>query len=261
MRYNAWADVEKTKPQLYKRADLNRWSEETRERGEDYFYARPVDPAKPYGELELCEPDAPAPVKPKKDDVDDVFNTRQSRCRHHGYDWDPRDPLNAKKIKHLCKRNGIADDVVERDITEEQCEVCPHFRSRFIEYPITVTKIDVQEFDGKLLYHEDVGKLAKVRPCGEEYGGKTYIGIFLGDIPHSPHVSHNPQTGALQIRAHCNPAIFVPTLNKVIFGMESWWSIVRNEKDMDKEITDELINNQWYVRLAKMMSGDERQKE
>jgi hypothetical protein len=171
------------------------------------------------------------------------------------YDWDPHDPLNAKKITSYCKRNGINDSDLIHDITAEQCESCPHFKSKFIEYPITVTEIDVKEFDGKLLYHENVGKLAKVRPCGEEYGGKTYLGIFLGDIPHSPHISHNPETGMLQIRAYCNPAIFVPNLNKIVWGMESWWSVVENENDLDKEITDELIQNQWYVRVAKLMGG------
>lgn len=256
MKYNAWANKAKNEPQFYKRADLHQWAEEARERGDDFFYARPVDPNNPYGELELCEPDKPTPVK-TDDDVDDVFKTRQSRCRHHGYTWDPRDPLNAKKITSYCKRNGINDIDLIHNITVEQCERCPHFKSRFIEYPISVTAIKVEEFDGRLLYKDDVGKLAKVRPCGEEYGDKTYLGIFLGDIPQSPHVSHNPETGALNIRAHCNPAIFVPKLNKIIFGCESWWSIVRDEKDLDKEITDELINNQWYVRLAKLMDKDD----
>ena len=184
---------------------------------------------------------------------DDIFNTKQSRCRHHMYDCDLKDPMNAKKIISQCVRNGLGN--VERNITEEQCENCPHFKSRFIEYPISVSAIDIEEFDGKMLYHNDVGKLVNVRPCGEEYCDKTYLGIFLGDIPHSPHISHNPETGVLKIRAYCNPAIFVPELNKVIFGMGSWWSIVRDEKDLDKEITDELINNQWYVRMAKLMGG------
>ena len=185
--------------------------------------------------------------------TDDIFKTKQSRCRHHMYDCDLKDPLNAKKLTSQCVRNGLGN--VERNITEEQCENCPHFKSRFIEYPISVTAIDVEEFDGKLLYHNDVGKLAKVRPCGEEYGGKTYLGIFLGDIPHSPHISHNTETGVLKIRAYCNPAIFVPELNKVIFGMNSWWSIVRDEKDLGKEITDDLIDNQWCVQMLRAMNG------
>ncbi len=191
--------------------------------------------------------------------MDDVFKTKQSRCRHHHYDISSqKHALDASGIKSVCKRNGF--DNLEYGITEEQCENCPHFKSRFIEYPITVSKIDIQDFDGKLLYHEDVGKLAKVRPCGEGYGDRTYLGIFLGDIPQSPHISHNQETGVLQIRAYCNPAIFVPDLNKIIFGCESWWSIVRDEKDLDKEITDDLINNQWYVQMAKLMFGNEEKE-
>lgn len=46
---------EKT-PQRYRRNDLDTWAAEARERGEDYFYARPIDPTNKYGKLELCEP-------------------------------------------------------------------------------------------------------------------------------------------------------------------------------------------------------------
>jgi hypothetical protein len=186
---------------------------------------------------------------------DDVFKTKQSRCRYHTYNWDSKDPFNAKKITSSCEK--LSENGIDAKEMEERCETCPHFKSKFIEYPISVSAIDVQEFDGKLLYHDKVGKLAKVRPCGEEYDNKTYLGIFIGDIPHSPHISHNHETGVLQIRAHCNPAIFVPDLNKIIWGMESWWSIVENENDLDKEITDELIQNQWYVRMAKLMGGQD----
>ena len=55
--YPAWENEKKTKPQFYKRNDLNQWSEEARKQGKNGFYARPVDPEKPYGLLELCEPE------------------------------------------------------------------------------------------------------------------------------------------------------------------------------------------------------------
>ena len=54
--YPVWKDREHRVPQLYKRCDLNGWAEEARTRGEAYFYAKPVDPSDPYGELMLCEP-------------------------------------------------------------------------------------------------------------------------------------------------------------------------------------------------------------
>ncbi len=41
---------------LYRRNDLTRWAQEAEQRGEPYFYIRPVDPNNPNGELELCNP-------------------------------------------------------------------------------------------------------------------------------------------------------------------------------------------------------------
>lgn len=42
---------------MYKREDLMNWAQKAFEAGYEGFYARPVDPAQPYGELELCAPD------------------------------------------------------------------------------------------------------------------------------------------------------------------------------------------------------------
>ncbi len=44
------------RPFLYRRDDLSRWAKEAFERGEDYFYVKPVNPLDPNGRLELCEP-------------------------------------------------------------------------------------------------------------------------------------------------------------------------------------------------------------
>lgn len=43
-------------PTWYKRGDLWQWAQEAYERGEDYFYAEPVDHNNPNGKLRLCEP-------------------------------------------------------------------------------------------------------------------------------------------------------------------------------------------------------------
>lgn len=42
--------------QPYLRDDLDKWSKEAYERGEQYFYAEPVDPRDPHGTLHLVEP-------------------------------------------------------------------------------------------------------------------------------------------------------------------------------------------------------------
>lgn len=55
-RYRAKERANSKQPMLYKRNDLYQWAKAAFERGEEFFYARPVDPNNPYGPLELCEP-------------------------------------------------------------------------------------------------------------------------------------------------------------------------------------------------------------
>ena len=45
-----------------------------------------------------------------------------------------------------------------------------------------------------------------------------------------------------------NPAIFVPELGKIIFGMESWWGRIKSEEEL-KDITDGDIENVWHVKM------------
>lgn len=58
-QFNAWKinrTTRKREPQLYSRKDLNKWAAEAREKGDFVFYAKPVDPSEPHGELMLYEP-------------------------------------------------------------------------------------------------------------------------------------------------------------------------------------------------------------
>lgn len=52
-RYDA---VKDGKPMLYLREDLTQWAKEAFERGEKYFYCKPVNEKIPCGELILYEP-------------------------------------------------------------------------------------------------------------------------------------------------------------------------------------------------------------
>ena len=150
------------------------------------------------------------------------------------------------QIKYFCKKRDCA-------VCEKDCDSCDEYKSRYIEYPITVNSIKIEDFiEEKSLYANKIGKTVAVRPCGEQYGGKTYLGIFLGELAHSPYISYNDKTGELGVKPMFNPAMFVPELNKIVFGMESWWKVIESEKDFS-EITDGDINNVWYVQLAKKM--------
>ena len=138
---------------------------------------------------------------------------------------------------------------------KSECETCNMFKSRYIEYPITVSKIENNDisFDG--LGHK-CGTLVKIRPCAEEYNNKTFVGIYLGDLPMGISSSYNEETQVLTNRTFSNPAIFVPELKKIIFGAESWWGEL-NPDEKVSDITDDDINSQWYVQMLKNMSKNE----
>lgn len=163
-----------------------------------------------------------------------------------------------KKKIHRCKYTHIelSDCVYKckynhlKEITEKDCEECVNFKSRFIEYPIQVDKVE-NDFSDDGYYTRNCGKLVKVRPCcdsGEKE--KTYLGIYLGEQIIGCSTGYNSEKHVLTNRAFRNPAIFVPELSKIVYGCESWWGFIENTEEI-KDITDEDIENQWYVQLLK----------
>ena len=148
------------------------------------------------------------------------------------------------KIKNKCLKTNT-------DVCDADCNKCADFNSRYIEFPIEVSKINIEN-DNFNLHADRTGEFVKIRPCGEEYKGKTYLGILLGDMPVHPTASYNKTSKELSISMFCNPAIFVPELKKVIFGCESWWGKITSKDDIEAlSISDEDINNVWYVKMLK----------
>jgi hypothetical protein len=141
------------------------------------------------------------------------------------------------------------------DIENYEVE-CDGFDSKYIEYPLEISGIEQPDGRGIRDYWGDkTGSLVKIRPCGDEYKGKTYLGVLIGEADVGLIISHNRETKMLSINRQYNPAIFVPELKKVIYGCESWWGIVKTEEEL-KDITDNDINNVWYVKLLRGMIGD-----
>lgn len=132
--------------------------------------------------------------------------------------------------------------------------LCDEYKSMYIEYPIEVSKIN-SNTDKNSYRDSQVGRFAKIKPCGDEYVGKTYLGLFLGELPIGHSISHNMETKELNVSFSTNPAIFVFDLNKIVYGMESWWGIIESEEDL-KEITNDDINDVWYVKALKELSND-----
>lgn len=149
-----------------------------------------------------------------------------------------------------CIVDGWENENV-KNVSREDCENCSKFSSRYIEYPIIVNEIESEEIKPYTLGYE-CGTLCEIRPCGEEYENKSYLGIYLGELPITIATSYDKDTGVLKNRAVNNPAIFVPELKKIIYGCESWWREIESAEDF-AGISDNDIENTWYVSLLKKL--------
>lgn len=157
-------------------------------------------------------------------------------------------------------QNVIAEgEISESDVeySDEAYEfkgnfICENFKSRYIEYPIEVSKINLDN-DMSGFRDNYRGKFVKIRPCGEKYKNRTYLGIYLGDLPKGYRITHDSDTKELNVSFDTNPAIFVFDLNEIIYGYQSWWGFIKNENDL-KNITDIDIDNVCYVKALKELN-------
>ena len=140
----------------------------------------------------------------------------------------------------------VCDDEIAKQLAEPM---------RHIEYPISVYGITYGEGKGVDHSRRHVGSFVSIRPCDKEFEGKTFLGIYIGDVALSVAALFHPSTGMLQVRESMhNPAIWVPNLKRVIFGAESWWGVIKSPDDLRK-ITDKDINDVWYVQALKSLEG------
>lgn len=103
-------------------------------------------------------------------------------------------------------------------------------------------------------WRAEVGAWVAVRPCGEKYEGKTYLGVLLGDVALSVSTRYDPETKALGFEpSFHNPAMYVPDLKEVIYGCGSWWGVIESPEGL-KKISDADIDNVWYVRALKELA-------
>ena len=119
------------------------------------------------------------------------------------------------------------------------------------KYPMEISGIKKRPL--RNINTKDSGSMVQVRPCADEYEKKTFLGIYIGDVPIEFNIAKYTKTNVLTIIDTTNPAIFVPELNKVIFGYESWWGQIKSEEELS-QITDGDIDNVWYVKALKQMS-------
>lgn len=174
---------------------------------------------------------------------------------------------NLNKQLNIIKENmSIFDSSIHLDIfaedvkhyiTNNQAEVMKKLLDLFkdLRWQIKLNyckKVTIK--DTKPINKYKCGTIVKVRPCREECKNKTYIGFLLGDIALTM-MQRITSDHTLEIEhAFYNPAIFIPELKDIVYGCESWWQTVEDEKDLEGLITDDMINNTWYVQLLKQMT-------
>jgi hypothetical protein len=113
--------------------------------------------------------------------------------------------------------------------------------------------------DGSELISERRGSgyLVKVRPCDKELEGKTFLGIYLGEVALSIRATYKADARTLGIEPTMhNPAMWVPALGRVIYGCGSWWGRIKTEADL-QEITEADIDSVWYVQALRSIKGKE----
>lgn len=184
-------------------------------------------------------------MKTKKIEIE---NTKIARCRYHHIS------LKIDHTEDYCVVDKKSGGNV-RIVSKEDCEKCDRYKSRFLEFPLTIQGIENKEIDTNG-FGPECGCLCEISPCGQEYQGKSYIGIYLGELPFSIYTSFDDKTGILKNQTMNNPAIFVPELKKIIYGCESWWRKIERIEDF-RGISEEDIQNTWYVQLLKGLKTKE----
>jgi hypothetical protein len=130
-----------------------------------------------------------------------------------------------------------------------------------IKYPLQIKGIVFRKFgDRSSLNLVKSGTLVAIRPVADEYKQKTYFGFYIGDMPAEHLYEFEKETQLLHIISTGNPAIFVFDLGKVIYGYESWWGEIKDEKQL-RQITDKDIEDIWYVKALKQIATNKETNE
>jgi hypothetical protein len=151
---------------------------------------------------------------------------------------------------------GYNFETEKRELNEKQANILQQMFNLFRDLNWQVKLNSYKQVivkDSEPVLTHGCGTPVKISPVGKEYGGKTYFGILLGDIPLGILQAIDEDGNLLIERADYNPAIFVPELNKIIFGCQSWWGRIKKESDLEELITEETIQDIWYVKMLKGM--------
>lgn len=130
-------------------------------------------------------------------------------------------------------------------------------------YPLEIHGLDIRQIrHGETgISRTAIGSMVSIRPVAEGYKGKTFLGVYLGELPIDIVAGFQTKIKTLVVVTQINPAIFVPELNKIIYGIESWWGVIESEEQL-RQITNDDIQNIWYVKaLQELIEKQEQAPE
>lgn len=141
-----------------------------------------------------------------------------------------------------------------QEIAEKMANTVWMSKDGTFETPVTVKTVRVGGLTQRPADAQRRGSWVAVRPVATAYEGKTFLGIYLGDLPFGPwQCGYYTKKSELTVIVRTNPCIFVPELGKNIWGYESWWGELSSPEDL-KQITDADIENVWYVQALRALA-------
>lgn len=173
-----------------------------------------------------------------------------------------------KKIEELrVQKRAIYKASLEAPETEKLCDnwIASQLAEagQYMEFPLLIEGLHIEPSD-PIRSHglgAKTGDWVAVRPCADEFEGKTFLGIYVGDIALGSSVHLNNTTGIVHVtEGPHNPLIYIPDRKKYVLGCGSWWGQIKGPEDL-KKITDQDIQNVWYVRALKELHGGEAERE
>lgn len=181
-----------------------------------------------------------------------------SNCRY-SYFLNNEKCLKKKRFDELLKnadKNLIELKWKERYLLEKEAtecinngKDCEEYDCKYITYPLEIQNIDNMQ---RLLKDKNLKpELVKIRPCNKKYNNKTFLGILIDyDFPINSSFLYSKESKTLTLIMEGNPGIYVPELNEIMFGYESFWQKINNIEEIS-DITDETIDDLWYIKLLK----------
>ncbi len=153
------------------------------------------------------------------------------------------------------KDDGMEDfgemmDMLGKKFKEEQERTGEVKLVEDLEYPLEISGVEIRPIrrgNRGLFPTHTIGCMVGVRPVDKQYEGKTFLGVYLGNLPVEIIAGYQTKLKNIVVNTLENPGIFVPELNKVIYGDESWWGEIESEEQL-RQITDDDIQNVWYVK-------------